>query len=170
MGKLTWLLVFVPISIIAELAHLSPLAIFITSCLAIIPLAGLMGKATEELAARMGPGIGGLLNATFGNAAELIITLFAIKRGLLEMVKASITGSIVGNVLLVLGLSVLLGGFKFRTQNFNARGAGAHATMLVMAVIGLMVPALFLYSTPSTSACGSPASSSASTSPASPSR
>ena len=148
MGKLTWLLVFVPISIIAELAHLSPLAIFITSCLAIIPLAGLMGKATEELAARMGPGIGGLLNATFGNAAELIITLFAIKRGLLEMVKASITGSIVGNVLLVLGLSVLLGGFKFRTQNLDARGAGAHATMLVMAVIGLMVPALFLYSTP----------------------
>jgi Ca2+:H+ antiporter len=89
-----------------------------------------------------------LLNATFGNAAELIITIFAIRAGLLEMVKASITGSIVGNILLVLGFSVLMGGARYRTQMFNARAAGAHATMLVMAVIGLMVPALFVYTLP----------------------
>lgn len=148
MGKLNWLLVFVPISIIAEIAHASPTVIFVTACLAIVPLAGVMGKSTEELASRMGPGIGGLLNATFGNAAELIITLFAIRQGLLEMVKASITGSIIGNILLVLGLSVLAGGCKYRTQTFNARAAGTHATMLVMAVIGLMVPALFVHATP----------------------
>lgn len=148
MGKLNWLLLFVPVSIAAELTHAPPVIVFTTACLAIVPLAGLMGKATEELASHMGPGIGGLLNATFGNAAELIITLFAVRQGLLEMVKASITGSIIGNILLVLGAAVIAGGMRFRTQTFNARAAGTHATMLVMAVIGLMVPALFVYATP----------------------
>jgi len=138
----------VGVSIAAEVLHASPIVVFVTACLAIIPLAGIMGKSTEELASHMGPGIGGLLNATFGNAAELIITLFAIQRGLLEMVKASITGSIIGNILLVLGLSVLAGGCRYRSQSFNARAAGTHATMLVMAVIGLVVPALFVHAVP----------------------
>lgn len=107
---LNWLLVFVPVAIILEVIHASPVAIFVTSCLAIIPLAGLMGKATEHLAEKMGEGVGGLLNATFGNAAELIIALVALHRGLYDVVKASLTGSIIGNVLLVLGLSIVAGG------------------------------------------------------------
>src|SRR5262245_23229274 len=101
------LLIFVPIAIVLEFAHTNPVWIFVASSLAIIPLAGLMGKATEHLAERLGAGLGGLLNASFGNAAELIIGLMALRAGLLEVVKASITGSIIGNVLLVLGLSVL---------------------------------------------------------------
>ena len=107
---LNLLLIFVPIAIVLELMHASATAIFITSCLAIIPLAGLMGKATEHLAEKVGEGIGGLLNATFGNAAELIIAIVALRAGLYDVVKASITGSIIGNILLVFGLSALLGG------------------------------------------------------------
>jgi Ca2+:H+ antiporter len=146
--NLNLLLVFVPISIALELSHGPPLAIFITSCLSILPVAGLMGHATEELAKHLGSTIGGLLNATFGNAAELIITLFAIQRGLLDVVKASITGSIVGNILLVLGAAVFLGGLRHRRQTFNQVAAGMHSNMLVLAVTALMVPALFFHTHP----------------------
>ncbi len=118
-------------------------ALFVASCLAIIPLAGWMGKATEHLAAKVGEGIGGLLNATFGNAAELIIALIALSKGLTGVVKASITGSIVGNILLVLGLSVMAGGFKFPEQRFNRTAAHALAVTLLLAAIGLIIPSVF---------------------------
>ena len=117
---LNLLLIFVPIAIVLEFMHASPTLIFITSCLAIIPLAGVMGKATEHLAEKVGEGIGGLLNATFGNAAELIIAIVALRAGLYDVVKASITGSIIGNILLVFGLSAVLGGAKYSTQKFNS--------------------------------------------------
>src|SRR4029453_2840849 len=103
--------------------HVNPIAIFAASGLAIIPLAGWMGRATEHLSEKLGEGLGGLLNATFGNAAELIIALMALRKGLFDVVKASLTGSIIGNVLLVLGLSVLLGGLKYPKQIFNRTAA-----------------------------------------------
>ncbi len=137
------LLVFVPVSIVLELLHANPVWIFIASSLSIIPLAGFMGKATEHLAEQSGPGLGGFLNATFGNAAEMIIALMALRQGLYEVVKASITGSIIGNVLLVLGLSILLGGLKFPRQLFNRTAAGLGATLLALSAAGLLVPALF---------------------------
>lgn len=140
---LYWLLIFIPISIVLELQHASKTWIFITSALSILPLAGLMGKATEHLASKVGEGIGGLLNATFGNAAELIIALMMLKEGLYEVVKASITGSIIGNVFLVLGLSIFAGGLKFSQQNFNRTAASLGATLLALSGIGLVVPALF---------------------------
>ena len=137
-------LVFVPIAIAGEfLLHWPPLLIFAVSALAVMPLASLIGQATEELAAHTGPRLGGFLNATLGNAAELIITIFAIRAGLLELVKASITGSILGNVLLVLGLSILLGGLKNGTQRFDRSHAGTNSTMLILAVVGLGIPSLF---------------------------
>src|SRR5262245_20331919 len=102
-----------------------------------------MGEATEQLSERLGPGIGGLLNATFGNAAELIIALFALFNGYDEVVKASLAGSILGNVLLVLGASLLAGGIRHRTQTFNRTAAGVGSTMLVLASFGLLVPAIF---------------------------
>lgn len=142
------LLVFVPVSVVLELAHGSPLAIFITACLAIIPLAGLIGQATDELAKHLGSMIGGLLNATFGNATELIITIFAIQQGLLEVVKASLAGSIIGNILLVLGAAVLYGGLRYEHQKFNQVAAGMHSSMLVVAVTALLVPALFIHTHP----------------------
>ena len=111
--------------------------------LAIIPLAGLIGKSTEEVAVRTGPQIGGLLNATLGNAAELIITIFALREGLLELVRASIIGSILGNLLLVMGLAMLLGGLKNGIQTFDRRRAGHNATLLVMAFMALAIPSLF---------------------------
>ncbi|MCS6804765.1 MAG: calcium/proton exchanger [Acidobacteriota bacterium] len=137
------LLIFVPISIVLELTHADPAMIFVSCCIAIIPLAGLMGKATEHLAERMGAGLGGLLNATFGNAAELIIALMALRAGLYDVVKASITGSIIGNILLVLGLALLVGGLKYPVQRFNRTAAGLGATLLTLSVIGLVVPAIF---------------------------
>jgi len=140
---LNLLLIFIPIAIVLEFMHASATMIFIASCLAIIPLAGLMGKATEHLAEKVGEGIGGLLNATFGNAAELIIAITALRAGLYDVVKASITGSIIGNVLLVFGLSALLGGLKFSSQTFNKTAASLGTTMLTLSVIGLVVPALF---------------------------
>jgi Ca2+:H+ antiporter len=146
--NLNLLLVFVPISVVLEVSHSPPLAVFITACLAIIPLAGLMGTATEELAKHLGPTIGGLLNATFGNATELIITLFALQRGLLEVVKASIAGSIIGNILLVLGAAVLAGGLRFAHQTFNQSAAAMHSSMLVLAVTALLVPAFFIHGHP----------------------
>jgi Ca2+:H+ antiporter len=138
-------LVFVPISVVLELSHADPVLIFVSSAIAIVPLAGLMGKSTEHLAEKMGEGPGGLLNATFGNAAELIIALIALRAGLHDVVKASITGSIIGNILLVLGLSIMAGGFKFPTQTFNRAAASMGSTLLLLSAIGLVVPAIFHY-------------------------
>ncbi len=143
MSPLYYTLVFVPLAIVAELLHASPVLIFAMASLGVIPLASLIGEATEELAAHTGPRLGGLLNATLGNAAELIITVFAIRAGLLELVKASITGSILGNLLLVMGLSILLGGLKNGTQSFDRSRAGLNGTMLILAVIAIIVPSLF---------------------------
>ena len=137
------MLVFIPVCVVLELMHADPAWIFVTAGLAIIPLAGLMGTATEHLAEHYGAGIGGLLNATFGNAAELIIGLVALHAGLLDVVKASITGSIIGNVLLVLGASLLCGGLKFETQRFNRTAASVGTTLLVLSTIGLIIPAIF---------------------------
>jgi Ca2+:H+ antiporter len=138
------LLIFVPIAIIADFVlHLDPVLVFFFSALAVIPIADLIGEATEELAIHTGPKLGGLLNATLGNSAELIITIFAIREGLLDLVRASITGSIIGNLLVVLGLSILLGGLKNGMQVFDRRTAGLNATMLILAVVALAVPSLF---------------------------
>lgn len=137
------LLVFVPIGLGSDYLGGPPLLTFAASALGVVPLAGLIGDATEQLAARTGPRVGGLLNATLGNAAELIITLFAIRAGLLELVKASITGSILGNLLLVVGLSILLGGLRNGRQRFDRVQAGLDSTMLILAVIALVVPSLF---------------------------
>lgn len=137
------LLVFVPIAIILELAHASETAIFIVAALGIVPLAGILGEATDALANRAGAKVGALLNATFGNAAELIITLAAIRAGLIEVVKASITGSIIGNILLVLGLSLLAGGLKNGFQRFGRRSASVSVTMMAIAIVGLGIPAVF---------------------------
>lgn len=138
------LLVFFPVALVLEYAvHAPSLAIFLTSAAAIIPLAALMGRATEQLAERLGEGVGGLLNATFGNAAELIIAIVALRAGLYDLVKASITGSIIGNILLVFGASALWGGLKYDMQRFNKTAASLNATLLVLSAIGLVVPAIF---------------------------
>ncbi len=143
--SLDWLLIFVPIAIAMRFipALENPTLLFIFSCLAIIPLAGWMGKATEHLAEHLGQGIGGLLNATFGNAAELIIALFALSKGLDGVVKASITGSIIGNMLLVLGVSIIAGGSKYKTQTFERTAASASSTALTLAAIALLIPTVF---------------------------
>ena len=142
--RLDWLLVFVPAAVALEFVKPEEHTwIFVTACLAIIPLAGWMGKATEHLASRTSEGIGGLLNATFGNAAELIIGLVALKEGLYSVVKASLTGSIIGNILLVLGASLLGGGLKHKTQQFNRSGARIQATMMTLAAIAFILPAAF---------------------------
>lgn len=143
-----WLLIFVPVSIISHFLHVSPAWNFLAAALAIVPLAGYMSKATEELALYLGAGIGGLLNATFGNATELIISIVALRAGEIQVVKASLIGSVIGNVLLVLGLSVLLGGLRHNIQTFNRDVAQAHASNLALAVISLLVPALFVRSIP----------------------
>lgn len=146
------LLLFVPIAIISELVGGSPLLVFACAAVGVVPLAGWMGRATEDLATYTGPRLGGLLNATMGNAAELIIAIVAIRKGaldpalragMIELVKASIIGSILGNILLILGLSILLGGLKNGTQRFDRRQAGVNSTMLILAVIALGVPSLF---------------------------
>jgi Ca2+:H+ antiporter len=146
-----WLLVFVPIA--AGLEVFAPdryLLIFIASSLAIVPLAGWMGRATEQLAERLGEGVGGLLNATFGNAAELIIALAALRAGLHDVVKASIAGSIVGNILLVLGAAMLAGGLRRSEQHYNPAGARSQATMLTLAAIALLLPAAYQIATGAT--------------------
>jgi Ca2+:H+ antiporter len=137
------LLLFVPVALLAEWLHWGGAAVFACAAIAIIPLAGLMGRATESLAARLGAGIGGLLNATFGNAAELIIAIMALRQGLYDVVKASLTGSIIGNILLVLGLAILLGGLKRERQTFDRSAAAVGSTLLALAAIGLVIPALF---------------------------
>jgi Ca2+:H+ antiporter len=134
---------FIPIAIVLDIAHASPTLIFFAAALGIIPTAALMGIATEELAARSGPGIGGLLNVTFGNAPELIIALFALGSGLHEVVKASIIGSILGNILLVLGGAMLVGGLGRDRQRFNATAANVQSLMLFLAAAALVMPAVF---------------------------
>lgn len=143
MRFLRYMLIFVPIAVIAEFFLHNDTLIFVTSALALIPLAGLLGEATEELAIHTGPKIGGLLNATLGNAAELIITIVALQAGKYELVKASITGSIIGNLLLILGFALLLGGLRHGVQVFDRGLAGMSASMMLLAVAGLMIPTLF---------------------------
>jgi Ca2+:H+ antiporter len=140
---LYWLFLAIPIAAGLEFTHQSKMWVFIAACVSIIPLAGLMGRATENLAESMGPSIGGLLNATFGNAAELIIALFALRQGKVDLVKASITGSILGNILLVLGLAIVAGGVFFRKQTFNRTAAGMGSTLLGLAAIGLIIPTIY---------------------------
>ena len=137
------LLVCVVLAPLARLLHWGDVMVFAFAGLAIVPLAGIMGESTEKLATRFGAGVGGLLNATFGNAAELIIALAAMQRGLYDVVKASLTGSIVGNVLLVLGASFFVGGLRRERQTFDRSAASASSTLLVLAAIGLVIPALF---------------------------
>jgi Ca2+:H+ antiporter len=143
--SLDWFLVLVPIAIVLEVAGGPDLAIFLTSAGAILPLAGLIGRSTEQLALHVGPRLGGLINATFGNVTELILAIFLLLEGRIAIVKASLTGSILGNLLLVLGLSFFLGGLKHEEQEYNARSASVHATSLVLAVAGLLMPALFAH-------------------------
>ncbi len=146
--KLRWLLVFVPVAIVLDWMAVDPILLFGVSALAIIPLAGLMGDATESLAEYLGPTLGGLLNATLGNAPEIIISLFALHRGLIGIVKSSLTGSIIGNLLLGLGLSMFVGGIKVKTQKFEPHVARINGALLVLASFGLIVPAIYGY-TPS---------------------
>ncbi|HEX5220735.1 MAG TPA: calcium/proton exchanger [Verrucomicrobiae bacterium] len=143
--SLDWLLICLPAAVVMRYipSLRNDVALFAVSGLAIIPLAGWMGKATDHLAARFGPGMGGLLNATFGNAAELIIAMVALSRGLTGIVKASITGSILGNTLLVLGVSVLVGGWRRPQQRFNATAIRVSATTLLLATVALIVPTVF---------------------------
>ena len=139
------MLIFIPVGLLAELLHLPALAVFLLSALAIVPLAKWIGTSTEELATYVGPGIGGLLNATFGNATELIIAIFALKAGLVDVVKASITGSILGNLLFVLGFALLVGGLRREKQSFNRTASGIGATQMTLAVIGLFIPAALYF-------------------------
>ena len=134
---------FIPIAIALEFAHAEATLIFAASALGVIPTAALMGRATEELAARSGPGIGGFLNVTFGNAPELIIAFFALNEGLQEVVKASLIGSILGNILLVMGAAMFIGGRKRDRQHFDRTAANVTALMLLLAVVAMIMPALF---------------------------
>ena len=142
---LVWMLAALPLAALCWLCQAGEIWIFVASAVAIVPLAGWMGRATESLADALSPALGGLLNATFGNAAEVIIGLVAISKGphMYPLVKASLTGSIIGNVLLVLGASILAGGLRHRQQKFNRQAARMNATLLVLAATGLIVPALF---------------------------
>jgi Ca2+:H+ antiporter len=142
--RLVYLLaVFIPAAVGLDLADAAPALVFSSAALGVIPTAALMGKATEELAAKSGPGIGGLLNVTFGNAPELIIAFFALIEGLQEVVKASLIGSVLGNILLVLGASMLVGGLRRERQQFNRTAAQAQAAMLLLAAVALIFPAIF---------------------------
>src|SRR3954465_1626410 len=134
---------FIPIAIVFEVVHAGAVLTFFASALGVIPTAALMGRATEELAVRSGPGIGGLLNVTFGNAPELIIALFALGAGLHEVVKASIVGSIMGNALLVLGAAAFAGGLRRQRQRFDATAASTQSAMLLLACVALVMPAVF---------------------------
>jgi Ca2+:H+ antiporter len=141
------LLVFVPVTLYLGLTHASPTWIFLSACLAVLPLAGLMGEATEHLTHHAGPGVGGLLNASFGNAAELIIGLMALRAGEVEVVKASLTGSIIGNILLVLGLAMLVGGWRHAELRFSRIAAESGSATMLLAVTALVIPAIYAAST-----------------------
>lgn len=143
---MNWLLLLTPVVLYLHYSHYSnQTVIFVVACLAILPLAGWLGHATEHLAAKTNESVGGLLNATFGNAAELIIAISAMRAGLFDVVKASLTGSIIGNLLLVLGASILAGGIKYKEQHFSAQAARAQTTLLTIASISLVLPAAFHY-------------------------
>ncbi|MEW6568019.1 MAG: calcium/proton exchanger [Chloroflexota bacterium] len=146
-NPLNGLLLLVPVVAVLLASGSPPPWVLLTSALAIVPLAGWIGESTETLAAYTGPRLGALLNATLGNAAELIITIVAIREGLLELVKASITGSILGNLLLVLGLSMMAGGVKHGRQSFDQRKALSDSILLVLAVVALSIPSLFAQAT-----------------------
>jgi Ca2+:H+ antiporter len=160
--KVEWALIgllgLVPIAFGADLVHVDPAVVFLLAAVAVVPLSALLGRATEEYAVRAGPAMGGLLNATFGNAVELIIALFAVSAGLTEIVKASITGSIVANLLLVLGMAMLAGGLKHKTQRLHRRGTMTSLSLMTMSVIALALPALFYWTTtePTLFASGAP--------------
>src|SRR5215212_9449488 len=143
MRPVHWLGVFIPIAIGLELAHAGPVLVFSAAALGVIPCAAVMGEATEAIAARTGPGIGGLLNVTFGNAPELIIDFFALVEGLQEVVKASIVGSIIGNILLVMGAAMFVGGLPRDKQTFSRTAAHAQSAMLMLALVALVFPAIF---------------------------
>ncbi len=143
--SLNWLLIFVPITAVLAYLHAGPAIVFFAACLSIIPLAGIMGHATEILADRAGAAVGGLLNATFGNAAELIIAYMAMSKGLHDVVKASLVGSIIGNILLVLGVSTLVGGTRYKILKFNITAASSGASMLLLSAVGLLVPAMYAH-------------------------
>jgi Ca2+:H+ antiporter len=151
---LSILLLAFPLAIIARASAWSPTLVFLFAAVGVIPMAGYIGEATEALAEHTGPKIGGLLNATLGNAAELIITLVAIRAGLLDLVKASITGSILGNLLLVMGASMVFGGLRHGIQNFDRRQSGNHSILLILSVLALVIPSF--YSLRSTSAKAAP--------------
>src|SRR5688572_2631139 len=136
------LLIFAPIAAALEFAHADHLVLFVISAIALIPLAKLIGDSTEHLGTHYGPTAGSLLNVTFGNAAEIIIAVTAISAGLLDLVKASITGAIIGNILLILGLSVIAGGFRYKEQSFSRENIGTQSSMLFLAIIGLAVPTI----------------------------
>jgi Ca2+:H+ antiporter len=148
LGREGWpylLVPFIPIAILCKVADVSSVVIFVTAALGTIPTAALMGRATDELASRSGPGIGGLLNVTFGNAPELIIAFFALRAGLHEVVKASLVGSILGNILLVMGAAMLVGGLKHKRQFFDRTAANVQSLMLMLAAVALVMPAVFLF-------------------------
>jgi Ca2+:H+ antiporter len=138
-----YLSIFIPIAVGLNVAEASAPIVFFASAIGVIPTAALMSDATEQLAARAGPGIGGLLNVTFGNAPELIIAFFALQKGLQEVVKASLVGSVIGNCLLVLGASMLVGGWNRDRQTFNRTAAHTQAGMLLLAAAALILPAVF---------------------------
>ena len=140
-----FLLVFAPIAVALEFAHANHIVLFVIAAIALIPLAKLIGDSTEQLATYYGPTVGSLLNVTFGNAAEIIIAIVAISAGLLDLVKASITGAIIGNILLIFGLSVVAGGFRFKEQKFSRENIGFQSSMLFLAIIGLAVPTIMAY-------------------------
>lgn len=146
-NPLNALLVFVPIAIYLATSHRSPAAVFICACLALLPLAGLMGEATEQIAHHTGPAVGGLLNATFGNAAELIIALVALRAGENEIVKASLTGSIVGNLLVVLGFAMFVGGLKHKELRFSRLAAESGSSTMILAIAALVIPAVYAHVT-----------------------
>lgn len=140
---LNWLLLLAPVAIVLELAHAPAIVVFLAAALAIAPLAGALGEATNTLAMHSGPAVGGMLNATLGNATELIIAIFAIRAGHISVVKASLTGSILGNLLLVLGLSIVAGGSRRQTLRFSRTAAASNSTMLMIAAAALVMPAIF---------------------------
>ncbi|WP_031500938.1 calcium/proton exchanger [Bryobacter aggregatus] len=145
---MNWLLLLSPVVMYLHFTHSqNSTVIFVLACAAILPLAGWLGHATEHLAAKTNDSVGGLLNATFGNAAELIIAISALRAGLYDVVKASLTGSIIGNLLLVLGASILAGGLKYREQRFSAQAAKSQTTLLALSAISLILPASFHYLT-----------------------
>jgi Ca2+:H+ antiporter len=138
------LIIFTPIAVALEFVHADHIIIFVIAAIALIPLAKLIGDSTEHLSIHYGTSLGSLLNVTFGNAAEIIIAIVAINAGLLELVKASISGAILGNILLIFGLSILAGGFKYKEQFFNRENTGLQASMLFLAIIGLAVPTVLV--------------------------